>query len=108
MTNATYFIWSDSASSYGFKDDEQEKSAPCTSKNGNFIAVLPTIFYYATAVVVFIMLIVFWLLLFQMYSLSVLIPVVILSFSGFLLVFVNIKIACLDPSPESTIISQVV
>ncbi|EYC24064.1 hypothetical protein Y032_0014g2295 [Ancylostoma ceylanicum] len=103
MSDGTYFIWTEKNSSCGYQEREQEYPEVTEQpRPANLLSNVPVLLYYSAASVIFVMLIVFWLLFFHLYPLSVFVPVVILSFSGYLLLFVNIKIACLDPSQEAS------
>ncbi|RCN30567.1 hypothetical protein ANCCAN_23656 [Ancylostoma caninum] len=95
MADGKYFIWTENDSHVSQEREREHPEAIGEPKRGGLSINIPVFLYYSAASVIFVMLIVFWLLFFHLYSLSVFVPVVILSFSGYLLLFVNIKIACL-------------
>ncbi|RCN24802.1 hypothetical protein ANCCAN_29495 [Ancylostoma caninum] len=95
MADGKYFIWTENDSYVSQERELEHPEAIGEPKRGSLSINIPVLLYYSAASVIFVMLVVFWLLFFHLYSLSVFVPVVILSFSGYLLLFVNIKIACL-------------
>ncbi|VDO80895.1 unnamed protein product [Haemonchus placei] len=66
------------------------------SKKGNLHIILMFLFFLV-AVAFLSMLIGFWILLFHLYSMAYVMPLILLTFAGYLLLFGNLGVACLNP-----------
>ncbi|KAK6054203.1 hypothetical protein COOONC_08293 [Cooperia oncophora] len=65
-----------------------------TAKNENLSSVLVFLFYVATTTVL-VMLIGFWILLMRIYPMTYVMPLIIVTLAGYLLLFGNLGVACL-------------
>ncbi|XGW33418.1 hypothetical protein V3C99_017663 [Haemonchus contortus] len=66
------------------------------TKKGNLHIILMFLFFLV-AVAFLSMLIGFWILLFHLYSMAYVMPLILLTFAGYLLLFGNLGVACLNP-----------